>query len=392
MECRERVMAALNLEVPDRVPCHTILIDANNVDEILGKPAISDFDTVEQLKRDNPDGWREELTNLIDAVETSVFSRCVEAAAAIGLDVMQVGIIPLTVVEIPGDNRLLMDDIFGRIWEIRDNEGNFNPYYLYGTMNSPEKWEETKANIEGPATEKYTKMIRKFFRRINKKHKDKIFVIVTNDLAGVFESASQGMGMAYYSKMLHKNPKFIKEVHEVIGRFTAECYKAYMDVGAEVFVESGDLAYHSGPMMSPKKFTELLLPAYRIITDTVHERGQKIVLHTDGHVTPLLDFVVNCGFDGLQSLEPTAGVDLALVKKKVGNKLCLMGNIDVAHDLVYGTKDEVYNAVKYAIKTGGPGGGFMVSAANMHPGVKVNNLKWMVEATKKYGEYPLKID
>jgi uroporphyrinogen-III decarboxylase len=392
MECRERVMAALNLEVPDRVPCHTILIDANNVDEILGKPAISDFDTVEQLKKDNPDGWREELTNLIDAVETSVFSRCVEAAAAIGLDTMQVGIIPLKVIEIPGDNRLLMDDIFGRIWEIRDNEGNFNPYYLYGTMNSPEKWKETKANIEGPATEKYTKMVRKFFRRINKRHKDKIFVIVTNDLAGVFESASQGMGMAYYSKMLHKNPKFIKEVHEVIARFTAECYKAYMDVGAEVFVESGDLAYHTGPMMSPKKFTELLLPAYRIITDAVHEGGQKIVLHTDGQVTPLLDFVVDCGFDGLQSLEPTAGVDLALVKKKVGDKLCLMGNIDVAHDLVYGTKDEVYNAVKYAIKTGGPGGGFMVSAANMHPGVKVPNLKWMVEATKKYGEYPLKLD
>jgi uroporphyrinogen-III decarboxylase len=392
MECRERVMAALNLEVPDRVPCHTILIDANNVDEILGKPAISDFDTVEQLKKDNPDGWREELTNLIDAVETSVFSRCVEAAAAIGLDTMQVGIIPLKVIEIPGDNRLLMDDIFGRIWEIRDNEGNFNPYYLYGTMNSPEKWKETKANIEGPATEKYTKMVRKFFRRINKRHKDKIFVIVTNDLAGVFESASQGMGMAYYSKMLHKNPKFIKEVHEVIARFTAECYKAYMDVGAEVCVESGDLAYHTGPMMSPKKFTELLLPAYRIITDAVHEGGQKIVLHTDGQVTPLLDFVVDCGFDGLQSLEPTAGVDLALVKKKVGDKLCLMGNIDVAHDLVYGTKDEVYNAVKYAIKTGGPGGGFMVSAANMHPGVKVPNLKWMVEATKKYGEYPLKFD
>ena len=392
MECRERVMAALNLEEPDRVPCHTILIDANNVDKILGKPAISDFDTVDQLKRDNPDGWREELSGLIDAVETSVFSRCVEAAAAIGLDVMQVGIIPLKVVDIPGDDRLLMDDIFGRIWELRDNEGNFNPYYLYGTMNSPEKWEETKANIEGPATEKYTKMIKKFYRRINKKHKDKIFVIVTNDLAGVFESASQGMGMTYYSKMLHKNPKFVKEVHEVIATFTAECYKAYMEVGAEVFVESGDLAYHTGPMMSPKKFRELLLPAYRIITDTVHDKGQKIVLHTDGQVTPLLDFVIDCGFDGLQSLEPTAGVDLAFVKKKVGDKLCLMGNIDVAHDLVYGTKEEVYNAVKYAIKTGGPGGGFMVSAANMHPAVKLDNLKWMVEATKKFGSYPINLD
>lgn len=165
-----------------------------------------------------------------------------------------------------------MKDIFGRVWEAKNNEGNFNPYYLYGTVSTPEKWKETKEALEGPITEKYTKMVKKFYRRINKKHKDKIFVIVTNDLAGVFESPSQGMGMTYYSKMLHKNPKFIKEVHEVIAEFTAACYNSYMDAGAEVFIESGDLAYHTGPMMSPKKFTETLQPAYKIITDAVHER------------------------------------------------------------------------------------------------------------------------
>ncbi|MHA1660931.1 MAG: uroporphyrinogen decarboxylase family protein [Promethearchaeota archaeon] len=391
MNYRERVLAALNLEEPDRVPCHLILIDANNVDEILGKPQVTDFDTVEQIQRDNPDGWVEELSDLAESVETSVFSRCVEAAAKIGLDTMQVGVIPLYFIDDPNDDRLLMKDIFGRVWEARNNDGNFNPYYLYGTMNTPEKWKETKENIEGPMTEKYVKVVKKFYRRINKKHKDKILVIVTNDLAGVFESASQGMGFSYYSRMLHKNPRFIKEVHEVIAEFTAACYRSYMDAGAEVFIESGDLAYKNGPMMSPKKFTELLQPAYQIITDAVHERGCKIVLHTDGQVTPLLDFVVNCGFDGLQSLEPTAGVDLALVKKKVGDKLCLMGNIDVAHDLVDGTKEEVFNAVKYAIKTAGPGGGFIVSAANMHPTVKVKNLKWMIEATHEYGKYPLNL-
>ncbi len=390
MECRERVLATLNLEEPDRVPSHTIYIDANNVDNILGKPQISDFDTLEQIKRENPENWREEMSNLLESVETSVFSRCVEAAINVGLDCMQVGIIPLEFVDVPDDKRDLMKDIFGRIWEAKNNEGNFNPYYLYGTMNSLEKWKETKENIQGPMTEKYTKIVKKFYRRINKKHKDKIFVIVTNDLAGVFESASQGMGMTYYSRMLHKNPRFIKEVHEVVAEFTAECYKSYMEAAAEVFVESGDLAYHTGPMMSPKKFNELLLPAYKIITDTVHERGGKIVLHTDGQITPLLDFIIDCGFDGLHSLEPTANVDLALVKKKVGDKLCLLGNIDVAHVLTYGTKQEVYDAVKYAIKTAGPGGGFIVSAANMHPAVKAPNLRWMVKATKEFGKYPLR--
>jgi uroporphyrinogen-III decarboxylase len=388
---RERVLTALNLEEPDCVPCHTILIDANNVDKILGKPQMTDFDTLNQIKREYPDNWAEEMSKLLESVETSIFSRCVEAAVEIGLDCMQIGIVPVEFFDDPSDKRNLLKDIFGRIWEARDNEGNFNPYYLYGTNNSPEKWEQIKENLEGPMTDKYTKIVKKFYRRINKKHKDKIFVAVTNDLAGVFESASQGMGMSYYSKMLHKNPKFIKEVHEVIAKFTAECYKSYIDAGAELFIESGDLAYHTGPMMSPKKFYELLLPAYKIITNTVHERDCKIVLHTDGQITPLLDFIVDCGFDGLQSLEPTAGVDLALVKKKVGDKLCLMGNIDVAHILTYGSKDEVFDAVKYAIKTAGPGGGFIISAANMHPGINVENLRWMVEATHKFGIYPLNL-
>lgn len=389
MNCRERILAALNLEEPDRVPCHLILIDANNVDKILGKPQITDFDTLEQIKRENPDNWAKEISDLIESVETSIFSRCVEAAIEIGLDCMQVGVVPVEFLDDPDEKRDLMKDPFGRIWEARDNEGNFNPYYLYGTTNSIEKWKEVKDNIQGPMTEKYTKMVKKFYRRINKKHKDKIFVAVTNDLAGVFESASQGMGMAFYSRMLHKDPNLIKDVHDVIAQFTKDCYMSYMDAGAELFIESGDLAYKTGPMMSPKKFYEVLLPAYKMITDAVHERGGKIVLHTDGQVTPLLDFVVDCGFDGLQSLEPTAGVDLAFVKKKVGDKLCIMGNIDVAHILVDATKEEVYDAVKYAIKTGGPGGGFIVSAANMHPGVNVPNLKWMVEATKEFGAYPL---
>ena len=341
---------------------------------------------------DNPEGWAEELSNLIESVETSVFSRCVEAAVEIGLDCMQVGMIPLHFIDDPNDERLLMKDIFGRIWEARNNKGNFNPYYLYGTINTRDKWEEAKENIEGPMTDKFSKMVKKFYRRINKKHGSKIFVAVTNDLAGVFESASQGMGMTNYSRFLIKDPSFIKEVHDVIGNFTAACYESYMEAGAELFVESGDLAYKKKTMMSPKKFREVLLPAYKHITDTVHEGGAKIILHTDGYVTPLLDFAIDCGFDGLHSLEPTAGVDLAEVKKKAGDKLCLFGNIDVAHDLVFGTKDEVFNSVKKSLKIAAPGCGYVVSPANMHPDVKVQNLKWMVEATKKFGNYPIAIN
>ena len=92
----------------------------------------------------------------------------------------------------------------------------------------------------------------------------------------------------------------------------------------------------------------------------------------------------------LQCLEPPF-VDPVLVKNKVGDKLCLSGNIDTRHILVDATQDEVIEAVKSAVKALGHGGGFMLSPANFHPGMSVDRLKWMIKAAKTYGVYPLNI-
>ena len=69
----------------------------------------------------------------------------------------------------------------------------------------------------------------------------------------------------------------------------------------------------------------------------------------------------------------------------------MIGNIDVGEVLTTGTKQDVFDAVKYAIKTAGQGGGFIVSPTNMHQGVLTQNLRWMVEATHEYGKYPLNL-
>jgi uroporphyrinogen decarboxylase len=84
-------------------------------------------------------------------------------------------------------------------------------------------------------------------------------------------------------------------------------------------------------------------------------------------------------------------VDPYYVKKKVGDKLCLSGNIDTRHILVDASKEEVEQSVRDAIKAMGYGGGFMISPANFHPTISPERLKWMIEATKIFGRYPLKL-
>jgi uroporphyrinogen decarboxylase len=229
-----------------------------------------------------------------------------------------------------------------------------------------------------------------FASKIYNKFKDQIFVMGVDDFIGVFESTWQSMGIVEFSKELMKNPSYIKERFEFQTNIVCELIKASFDAGLEVWTEAGDLAYKSGTFMRPEDMRKYLLPCYKKLTKTAHNLGGKCILHSDGNLMGVLDFIVDSGFDGLHSLDPLAGMDLAKIKKQVGDKLCLLGNIDVSYVLSQGSQREVETAVKKAIEIAGPGGGFMVSPTNIHPAVRPENLRWMVEATKKYGAYPIK--
>jgi len=209
-------------------------------------------------------------------------------------------------------------------------------------------------------------------------------------LTSVFPPVWQGMGMNNFARALKNDPKLIKERFDFTTRFVLTAFKAYLDCGAKVFVEGGDLAYRAGPIINPKYFDKYLLPCYQEVTNAIHDWGGKIILHTDGDITDLLDFIVESGFDGLQCLE-LPYVDPIHLKNKVGNKLCLSGNIDTRYVLIKATKPEVEKAVLDAIKAMGKGGGFMISPSNFHPQISVDRLKWMIEAVNKFGVYPLKI-
>jgi uroporphyrinogen decarboxylase len=377
----ERVLAALRREEPDVVPTHVIAIDANNVDKVLGKPPQTDFEMVEEFKKSYPKTYVDELNKIIPLLESAVFSRMMKAASKLGLDACQVGILPFRF-----RSEHEFTDIFGRIWDVQSNEGNFFPFYKTGQITSKEKWEKWPK----PDPKDYIKTAKEFYKTILKELKgEEIVTMVTNDFAGVFESTWQGMGLVAFSKALHFDLKFVKDVAEVYTDFTIAINNAFADVGAKIFLESGDIAYKQHPMINPKQFEQIFQPCYRRITDAVHSRNGISVLHTDGFVEPFLDMTIAAGFDGLHSLEGTAGVSMERVKKKVGNKLCLLGNIDITHVLTKGTKEEVEKDVKRAIAEGGHGGGLIISPVNMHPGVRPENLKWMAEAAHKYGKYPL---
>jgi uroporphyrinogen decarboxylase len=385
MNSKERVLAALNHEPVDRVPIHAVAVDGNICDEVLGKPPRSAFDVIDDLERQFSEDWVERVNSIMNEIEINVFSRAMETAAAIGYDTCGAGFIPFRF-----ESKEEMTDIFGRKYKIINDDGNIFPDYYGGLIKNQEDWEKFPKPDFKDIFKKAKKFFKTLLRRQKKFKNPDFFIMAQDDYASVFPPVWQGMGMEAFVLALRRNPEFIEKRFDYTTEFVLGIFKTYAECGAKVFFEGADIAFKGGPLINPKYIDKYVLPHMKQVTEAVHEWGGKIIFHSDGDITPLLDFIVEAGFDGLHCLEPPY-VDLDLVKKKVGDKLCLLGNIDTTHVLVKGTQKEVEDAVKHAIKNLGPGGGYMLSPSNSHPAMSLKRIQWMIEATKKFGEYPLKL-
>ena len=65
-----------------------------------------------------------------------------------------------------------------------------------------------------------------------------------------------------------------------------------------------DIADKNTTLISPDHFAEFILPYNRKFIDRAHEMGLKVVRHSDGNLWPIMDMILESGYDGLNPLEP----------------------------------------------------------------------------------------
>jgi uroporphyrinogen decarboxylase len=118
-----------------------------------------------------------------------------------------------------------------------------------------------------------------------------------------------------------------------------------------------DMASNQGPLFSPRTADEVLVPVWAEMVGAFRAAGaRKIILHSDGNIGPLLDRFIEIGFDGINPVEPKAGLDVVALRKRYGNRLALLGGLDNAHTLPRGDPDEVRRHVQRLVEIGREGG------------------------------------
>jgi uroporphyrinogen decarboxylase len=155
-----------------------------------------------------------------------------------------------------------------------------------------------------------------------------------------------------------------------------------------------DLGTQESLMISPKMYREMVKPFHAdLIAFTKERTDAKVFFHTDGDVFNLIEDFIEIGVDILNPVQTSAGKmsDLQGLKDRYGDRITFCGAIDTHHVLPNGTPEEVQQEVRRVINILGPGGGYMVASVHtIMNDVPAVNVLAMVDAVKKYGQYPLK--
>jgi len=206
----------------------------------------------------------------------------------------------------------------------------------------------------------------------------------------IFTWAWTLMGFETFSFALVDRPDLAARMMHILGEliFGMFAAMAQMDrVGALWYTD--DLAFKTGLLVSPDVYREHLFPWMKKIGQVCRDADLPFMYHSDGKLDDLMEDLLDCGIDALHPIEPLA-MDIRKVKKEYGDRLCLIGNVDLEYTLTRGTPEEVARETRALIRDVGPGGGYCVSSSNSIPSyVPVENYRAMVETTLAYGAYPL---
>jgi len=381
LSSRDRVLAVLNHEVPDRVP---VFLGASNATG-LSMPA---YKRLAQFLGIHPEekylyNWPELGTAAMDEMilerlhsdVRGVFDR--EPAHIREMNEKREPGSPCFnswgVGSVEGDPGTWFPAIhpLAETHEIEDIES-----YPWPDMDDPTRVEHVKAEAQKLAAE------------------NKYAILATPWLAFPLERAFAMQRMDRFMLNLGRHPDFACAMVARIAESCKTLMKHFLrECGDNIdMIKIGDdLGMQNSLLISPKMYRQLIKPIHADYISFIKSHTKaRLFFHTDGDVFPLIPDFIEMGVDILNPIQTSAGkmANLGELKKQFGRHMVFCGAIDTHRVLPFGTPDEVRAEVKRIIEALGQEGGYMLSSVHtIMSDVPPENILAMADAVEEFGWY-----
>jgi len=211
-------------------------------------------------------------------------------------------------------------------------------------------------------------------------------------LGKIFNSVWWLMGFQHFAESLIENPALIQKMFDKVAAIQLGVLDRMLEFDAVGAVtHADDIAYSEALMVSPEHLRQYAFPWFKVLVDRIHAKGKMAIFHSDGRLDQVMPDLIACGFDAIHPFEPKA-MDIVAHKRMYGDKIGIIGNIDLGYTLTRGTPAEVAAECRQRIAQLGPGGGYSLASSNSIPEyVPYENFVALLEATHEYGRYPLTV-
>lgn len=157
----------------------------------------------------------------------------------------------------------------------------------------------------------------------------------------------------------------------------------------DILRAADDLGTQRGLFFSPDMFRTFLKPRLKKLVDMTHSHGVKFLFHSCGAVRPVIEDLIEIGADILDPLQAAAdGMEPQALKQTYGDRVCLHGGICTQYLLPGGAPDEVRAEVRRRLEILGHGGGYILAPCHvLQTDVPTENILAMSDAGLEFGRY-----
>ncbi len=185
---------------------------------------------------------------------------------------------------------------------------------------------------------------------------------------------------------LYDRPEWVKRFLGLLADYQVELVKEIGRAGVDVTIRMDNSFLGFG--LSRRMFTEFIQPNDQRVVQAAHDAGLRVHVHICGKKNAFLQDLADMGIDALETLTPKSAagdVDLADAKRRIGDRVCLMGGF-LSHVLTFGTPEQIEEEVKACLVQAAHGGGYMLSpTGRIDPETPEANLYAFTEAGRRYG-------
>ena len=378
MNARERVLAVFEHKIPDRVPHFEQGVASGIASEILGRPADTGGGGFRRKGLEaalaGPAAHEEYMHRCIrdwcDLVEALDFDAVVTPWAGAG-----------DVRKRLDENTYLLGDEASDDWEIVRFDASSDTLYAVDSAERRGGLERLEEKIRAaerehgrrgkPSPSDFWVLV-----RILERFRGKRAIGGPSGIAAPMRSP--------WLEAIAARPDLIRLHLEMQADSACDQIEVLAGMGVDFIWGGGDLAWNGGPIYSPGRFRELMLPPLKRIAAKCRDVGLPYFFRTDGLLWPIADILFGeSGVHGYGEIDAQAGMDIAEIRQRFP-ALLLWGNVDCAGALVGGTPEQV-KAEAIACMEKAATGHILGSSNVIHAGVPVGNFLAMVEARLEYG-------